>query len=186
MRIVVVTPPAPVVTLAEAKAHLRVTGTAEDTLIEGMVAAATQHLDGPAGWLGRALGVQELEARLDLSCHPSLIRLSFPPITSVTSVTYLDANRAPIVADPATYELIGEDVIAIGAPAWANAYSGREALRVRFVAGYAVLPAPIRGAILLMVGDLYAHRETTSPVATTSIPISVTVQALLEPFRVYR
>lgn len=186
MRVVVVTPPGPVVTLAEAKAHLRVSGPAEDALIEGMVAAATQHLDGPAGWLSRALGVQTLEARLDLTCHPSLIRLSFPPIRSVESVTYLDANRAPIVADPSTYELIGDDVIAIGAPAWANAYSGREALRVRFSAGYDTIPAPIRAAILLMVGDLYGYRETTSQVAATSVPMSLTVEALLGPYRVYR
>ena len=56
MRVFVVTPPEPVVSIDEAKDHLRVDGDGEDALIEGLVAAATGHIDGPNGWLGRAIG----------------------------------------------------------------------------------------------------------------------------------
>ena len=187
MRVLVITPPAPVVTLDEAKAHLRLGGDdgGEDTLIAAMIAAATATIDGPDGWLGRAIGVQTLEARLDLGAWPQLISLSYPPISSIVSVTYLDANRQPVVADAGTYELIGNDVIAIGAPAWANAWSGAEALRVRFIAGYPEVPAPIRAAILLMVGDLYRFRETASPVQMSEVPMSTAPAALLAPYRVY-
>ena len=72
MRLAVVTPPEPVVTLADAKQHLKVSHSAEDALIEGMVAAATQMIDGPESWLGRVLGVQTLDAFVDLtSSFPS-------------------------------------------------------------------------------------------------------------------
>ena len=41
--------------LATAKLHMRVTHTAEDTLIPIYISAAVAYLDGPDGVLGRAL-----------------------------------------------------------------------------------------------------------------------------------
>lgn len=43
------------ITLAIAKAHLRVTHTAEDTLIPIYISAAVSKLDGKDGLLGRAM-----------------------------------------------------------------------------------------------------------------------------------
>jgi uncharacterized phiE125 gp8 family phage protein len=63
---VLVTPPvAAPVSLAEAKAHLRVDFDDEDALISGLIDAATQHLDGWSGVLGRALMPQTWEMSLD-------------------------------------------------------------------------------------------------------------------------
>jgi hypothetical protein len=58
MTLVVVTPPAPIVSLAEVKRQARVESafTDDDDLFTGLIAAATAALDGPGGWLGRALG----------------------------------------------------------------------------------------------------------------------------------
>ena len=57
-------------------------------------------------------------------------------------------------------------------------------MSVTFKAGYASVPAPLVSAILLMVGDLYANRETavTGTVAF-ALPMSTTVQALIAPYR---
>ena len=60
-----VTPPAELIPLPEAKAWLRVDGMEEDALIGGLLAAATAHLDGWTGVLGRALGEQVWEISLD-------------------------------------------------------------------------------------------------------------------------
>ncbi|TVS11855.1 MAG: phage gp6-like head-tail connector protein [Gammaproteobacteria bacterium] len=38
------------ITLADAKAHLRVEDSAEDTLISGYIDAATEHIEGRVGW----------------------------------------------------------------------------------------------------------------------------------------
>lgn len=66
MRVIVVEPPKPVVTWEEADQHLKLDGdTSQKSFVEGLIAAATAHIDGPDGWLGRALGVQTLEAQVD-------------------------------------------------------------------------------------------------------------------------
>ncbi len=198
MRTIVVTPPAPIVTLEQAKAHLRIRHDDEDDLIERGVAAATAHIDGPDGWLGRAIGLQTLEARFDGDLSPQELFLALPPIIDVVSITYLDADRVEQTVDPADYELIDRTVyrMPLGATPWAAAYAGREAIRVRYRAGFVANPAadplvpappePIVAAILLMVGDLFAFRETAViGTISTSVTMSTTVENLLAPYRVF-
>lgn len=186
MRVFVVTPPAPVVSLAEAKSQLKVAGTGEDTLITGYIAAATETLDGPDGWLGRAIGIQTLEARFDLTSFSS-VRLPFPPIVDLISVKYLDATGTLQTADLADFELMGDEVTPAGSSfVWQGGSPRREAARIQYRAGYAAVPAPIKAAILLMVGDLYRFRETASLVQMSEVPMSTTVEALLRPLRVFR
>lgn len=188
MRVFVVVQPSPVVTLDDAKAHLKVDGSDEDALIEGYVAAATGHIDGPDGWLGRAIGVQTLEARCDnLSCG-SAIRLPFPPVIEPVSISYLDAGGVEQMADLDDVELLGADLTATGAAwPWVGGSGRREAVRIRYRAGYAEVPPAIRAAILLMVGDLHRNRQE-SIIGTISsiVSMSTTVENLLSPFRVYR
>lgn len=191
MRVFVVTPPEPVVSLADAKRHLRVDGNDEDALIEAMIAAATGHIDGPDGWLGRALGVQILEARTDFSCGSS-IRLPFRPVVELVSVSWFDRGNVEQMVDLEDLELLGSDLIAAGtAWPWSGGSTRREAIRIRYRAGYphdgnvSTLPAPIRAAILLMVGDLYRNRDTTAVGTINKIDMSTTVENLLAPFRVF-
>ena len=183
--VVVETAPEPVVNLADAKQHLKVSHSAEDALITGMVAAATQTIDGPAGWLGRAIGVQTLVASLPTWAVAASFRLPYPPLIDVESITYRDAKRQTVTIDPDSYEVIDGLVEAIGAASWAPARAGKNGLRVRYRAGYEEVPAPIRVAILMMVGDLYRNRETIAAVAMTKVPMAPTVEALLNPFRIY-
>lgn len=53
-----------VLTLADAKQHLRVDFEDDDGVIESYIAAAIQNIDGRDGWLGRALVEQTWELRL--------------------------------------------------------------------------------------------------------------------------
>lgn len=186
MRVVVVTPPTPVVSLDEAKLHLRVDTSDEDDLIFGMVAAATAHIDGPSGWLGRAIGVQTLTAHFDNFGCGGLI-LPFPPIVCVTSVQYLASPGVEQTVDAALYETMGGTLVPKHGQTWPASLWRREAVRVTYQAGYAEAPAPIRAAILLMVGDLFRNRETVA-LGTIAPPIamSMTVEALLQPYRMFR
>ena len=98
MRVIVITPPAPIVTWEEADQHLRLDGDDEQRdMVERLVKAATQHIDGPDGWLGRALGLQTLEARMGGFCD--LIRLPCQPIVDIVSVHYLDGTGQPVLVE---------------------------------------------------------------------------------------
>jgi uncharacterized phiE125 gp8 family phage protein len=194
VRVVVVTPPAgPVVELSQVKDHLNVSHDDDDALISAYIAAATANLDGPEGWLGRALGGQVLEARLHaFGCDP--IILPYPPIASVQTVKYIDADGIEQMVDPSDYELLGTELDLAFEKIWPCPRGQREAVRIRYMAGYTTgnpagtLHPSIHAAILLMVGDLYSNRETVAPGASaqaTPVPMSTTVVNLLAPLRAW-
>lgn len=194
MRSFVVAPPEPVVTWDEAAEHLKLDSDATDRVyVESLVATATAHIDGPGhesgagASLGRALGVQDIELRFDPVPGASSVKLPFPPVVELLEVKYLDRADVLQTADNADFELLGRVLVpARSAFPWEGGSTRREAVRVRYRTGYAALPTPIKAAILLMVGDLYANRETTIAGATvTTVPMSLTVDRLLEPFRSY-
>jgi uncharacterized phiE125 gp8 family phage protein len=186
-RVVVITPPAAIVSLDAAKAHLRVDDGAEDTLIQAMVAAAEQHIDGPAGWLGRAIGRQTLELRRNgfPDCG-GWVQLPYPPAVSITEVTYDDPAGASQTVAPADYTLYGEALAHAPAAAWPATADNPESARIRYLAGYETVPAPIVAAIKLMVGDLWRFRDGVVQGQVAEVPMSTTVAALLAPYRVWR
>lgn len=179
-------PTEPPVSLAEAKAHLRVDFTDDDTLISALVDAATAHIDGHTGILARALVTQTW--RQDFCDWPGdrVLRLPLAPVASVESVKYFDAaNVETTVSESGNYALL-EDARGpyikftsdFAAPALYDERDDR--IRVTFVAGYgdpSDVPAAIRAAVLLIVGDLYKNRDAgeTAPNAAAT--------ALLTPYR---
>lgn len=189
MRVFVVEPPAPIVTYEEAVARLRLNGGEDEQAdVEGMIAGATGHLDGPDGWLGRAIGVQTLEARFDVFSTPECrIRLPYPPNQTLVGITYLNGNNVEVVADLGDFYMAGSDLYPEdGGWIWSGCSLRAEAIRIRYTAGYETVPPAIVNAILLMVGDLYENRDTTGGVAkVSSIPMSTSVENLLNPYRVY-
>lgn len=208
-----VTPPAPIVTTADAKKHLRVEHPDDDAYIDALVATATAWIDGADGWLGRALGVQTWDLKLDsvatyrrsdwwhwCSSYGWRVRLPLPPLVEVVSVTYKDAAGATQTLAPSGYAVHGVDASQGGFLALANGASwpaiqyGPEAVTVRFRAGYpnagdppvTTVPAPIRHAILLMIGHLYHHREeVTAGQGGKPERLPMGVDALLSPYRVF-
>lgn len=184
MHVAVITPPPAVVSLDEAKAHLRVDHSDEDMLIEGMVAAATAHLDGPDGVLNRALAAQVLEATIEgFPCEPLSLRCE--PITSVNDVTYVDVDGVTRELDPDVYELTADGRLRLEhGQDWPATRSAADPVRILYTAGYPVLPPALRAAILLMTADLYANRESVV-VGSVSFEIksSLTVERLITPYR---
>ena len=154
------------VTLADAKAHLRVDGTDEDAYITGLIGVA------------RVAAEERLERtlvsttwRLTLDGFPDAVKLTMPPIVSVQSLTYWDATGVQQTLAPADYVLdaVSEPGYLVPAPgkAWPSTQSGRiNAVTVDYTAGYgataADVPPPIRHWILLAIGDLYAQRERSA------------------------
>ncbi len=185
MRTFVVVPPSPVVSWEEADEHLKLDGDEEEKpMVEAMIAAATGMIDGPTGWLGRAVGVQTLELRLDhFGC--GVVRLPYPPILEIVTAKIIDQGGTEVTIEADQYDQLGEKVMPAYGAAWPVPRFQREAVRIRYRAGYEILPAQIRAAILLMVGDLYRFRETAALGQVGEVPMSTTVERLLEPLRVW-
>lgn len=188
MRVVVVTAPEPLVSLDEAKAHLRVDGGDDDALITGLIAAASAHIDGPEGWLGRAIGRQTLELRLESFGTAGALWLPYPPAIDLVSIEYVDASGAEQAVSVDTCTIEGQVLRPIAPAAFPRAaWQGDdgETVRVRYRAGHEIVPPAIRVAILLMVGDFYRARESFAMTAAAKVPMSAPVDALLSPFRVW-
>ncbi len=188
----VVAPAVMPVSLAEAKAHLRVEHVHEDAAITGMIAAAVDHLDGWSGILGRCLIDQTWEMLAGGWPANRCFTLPFPDC-SAPVVTYRDAAGATQTLDAALYVLIeghGGSQILFFADAPLPALDPRHPAPVtlRFVAGYGAadtdVPQALRSAILILTGDLYSARESfVIGARVTSTPSAATVERLVAPFR---
>lgn len=155
------------------------------TLIGYYVDAVVGLIDGPKGWLDRAIFSQTLELRQDVFDSPT--ELPYGPPTSITSVKYLDENGTEQTLASNQYVLTNAGKLELAYNvSWPNIRGDVEGVRIRYVVGYATLPPAILAAILLMVGDLYAFRETAQVGSIAGkIPMSPAVENLLAPYRIW-
>ena len=195
-----VTPPDdPVVSLADAKAHLRVFHDDDNAYIEALVAAAVGNLDGADGWLGRALAPQTWQFSVDrfpyrVDLRTGRLAIPLAPLISVDAVEYM-------ATDGTTGALTGYRVFGVGSkqpgyimPAvdtsWPSTKCEPEAVTVTFTAGYAesggeaAVPSGIKHAILLMVGHWFENREDVGDTKIAKIPMAS--EYLLMPHRNWR
>lgn len=182
----VTAPAALPVSLERVKAHCRVDHSEEDDLLTDLIGAATDHLDGWSGVLRRCLVSQAWSVSFDE--FADVMRLPFPALT-IESVTSLNAAGDETTASPSGYALrrdtLGSFVERLTSAIWPAVSNERQAVTVTFVAGYGDaddVPKAIQSALLLMIGDLYANRETAViGLSASAIPMSTTVQRLLRP-----
>lgn len=186
-----------VLTLEEVKAHLRVESSVhdDDALIQGLMTAAEQELDGGDGLLGRCLVSQTWELRLNGFCEDK-IRIPLPPLLEVLSVKYYDAANALQTLATTYYTVGGVGARQVGFVelnydyTWPDTYERSEAVLIRFRAGYVDVsaspdgdvPAPIKQAMLLAIGDMYENRE--AQIVGTISTRNQTVENLLSLYRV--
>ena len=161
---VVTAPSVEPVTLAEAKAHLRVDGTDEDTVISGLIVAAREVCEPKAR---RAFVTQTLKMSFDEWPEDDYFRLLRPPLASVTHVKYYDSagvlqtmSASDYVVDVAVQP--GRVYLEYG-KSWPTA-TLRPGLpiEITYVAGYgaaAAVPQRYKQAICLLVGHWYENRE---------------------------
>ena len=172
------------VTTDEAKDHCRVTTAADDTLIGGLITAATT-------WAERYTRRQFITSTetqyFDDFADPMILEWS--PLSSAV-VQYYDTAAVLQTLAAANYTVDttaspGRIRLAYGY-SWPAVYAILDAVLVTYVAGYgiaATVPEPIKLAIKMLVAHWYEHREShTDGFAVTEVPMAV--KALLSTYRV--
>ena len=183
MGLALITPPVgEPVTLAEAKKHLRITHTDEDEHIHGLIMAARQYAEE---YTHRVLMPQTWDWTMDKL--PAAFDVPLPPLRSITSVKYIDTAGAEQTLASSVYavdtaSIRGRIVLAYG-QVWPSTREQVGGVTVRIVAGYTIVPQPIKMAMLMLIGHLYENRETTiSGTIISNTPLAT--DTLLNPYRV--
>lgn len=179
-----------VISLAEAKLHLRIDSTDHDAALAGYIVAARRFAQA---YTRRVLMTQTWATTFDewptVGCD---YRIDFPvaPVQSVSSITYTDENGATqtLAADQYTVHGTGAEGLPYIVPAydvtWPTLRGVPDAVRVQYVAGYGSqpgdVPEELRIAIMLHTEMLFDR----NPQARNLLEESR--NALLDPYRVAR
>lgn len=181
------------ISLDEAKAHLRVTDSARDTLIGTLIAAARQAAEHE---LGRRLITQTWEwVGADFPVAGDSLGLGVVGVLSpVESVKYLPTAGAEQTLSSAAYTLVSEGddeacLVLNSGYSWPDVADLPNAVRVRFTCGYGPaavdVPATIRQWMLLHIGTGFANPESVA----AGLPLADLPgryhASLLDPHRVY-
>jgi hypothetical protein len=180
-------------TLAEAKGFLKVDGTADDALIVLLIAAARQWVET---YTRRSFMTQTWDCLyLDFPSIGAPLVIPKAPLVSVSSITYTDENSVEQTWASTNYAVqtfagpsAGRGLVRV-TPTTSYPATLTEAetpVTVRVVCGYgatpASVPAGIRSAIALLLGDLYTQRQETI-VGFSSSKTQTTLERQLGKYR---
>lgn len=180
----IITPPSEEpITVAQAKAHCRIDIDDDDTYLSGLIAAARSIAETETG---RYLISQVVEAKYsDWPETGNGIWLPGPPLASVTSVKYYDADGTEQTLSTSVYEADtasepGQVFLKPG-QTWPTLQADKHLpITIRFTAGYAdaatlALSQPqIITGIMMCVADWYRTRENQLMGNATKVPYGAT------------
>ena len=153
------------VSTAEAKAHMRVSITDDDSLIDGLISAATNDIEKR---LRRKLIEETVTYSLDsFPGFAETILLPWAPLQSVTSIAYTDTQGDSQTLSSSYYQVSTSGITGRIAPVygqtWPATYPQLDAVVITYVAGYgdeaSDVPQNIRMAVKTLVAHWYENRE---------------------------
>lgn len=177
------------VTVAEAKAHLRIDGTADDVLIGSLILTSRLHLESV---LSLGFVTQSWTLFLDRWPKTPIIEIPMAPLLSVNAVRVKNASGAGEVQPAANY--FTDLATRPGRLIWNIAPQPSPGVRangveIDFTVGFGALassvPAPLRHAILLLVAHWYEHRDPIE-IGSEAARIPAAISDLIAPFRKIR
>lgn len=176
------------ITLAEAKLHLRETGTDQDAFITSLILTARQHVESVTN---RVLMLQTWDLFLDEFVehwYDQELTIDKLPFQSVVHIKYTDSQGVLQTMEASDYQVDSNSEPARIMPAygefWPSTQKILNAVNVRFIAGYdtaADVPDPIKHAMKLLVGHLFENREAII-VGTIVAEPPMAVPSLLGPY----
>lgn len=132
MLVRVIEPPQPIVKPSELLGGYQ----DDDARIKMIIAAVTAEIDGPDGWLGRALGVQTLEMVTDGFGDVRGISLRCAPIIEIGGIVYLDHGGEERELDPVGYRRAGDMLWFTPSFSPPATMEAPDAVRIRYTAGF--------------------------------------------------
>lgn len=176
------------ITLDQAKEFVSIDGDeAEfDTLLGRFIAAARGHLQSITG---TRLVAQVVELQAD--SWSDLAHLPIGPVSNVVSIVYDDADGVEQTVVGTVYELTGAGLsrgirLQVDQSWPTDKRSAAGAIRVRLTVGYDTLPPELETALLLMVSDQFAFRESgTAGMNTATYKSSMQVDGLIANHRIW-
>ena len=187
------------VTTAEAKQHLRVDTSADDTYIDGLVKAARERVEQ---YLSRALITTQFTMTLDhfspyiawwpVSMYSSTIYLPRSPVQTVDEIRYVDDGGTQQTLSSTKYRVDTKRLVARVTPAYAETWPTTRpitnAVEIDFTAGYgdaaSDVPEPIKQAIKILVATWYDPGRAEVVLGPNALRIPLTATYLLGPYRV--
>ena len=177
------------VTAAEAKAHLRVDGSAEDVLISSLILTSRLHIEAA---LGLALITQGWTLLLDAWPKGPSVAIPIRPVQAINAVRVRAADATPATLAASDYVLEGKGLpprLVRTRQDWPVPGRVAAGIEIDFTAGFGSLaadvPAPIRHALLMLVAHWYEHRDPIE-IGSVEANIPAPVSELLMPYRVPR
>jgi uncharacterized phiE125 gp8 family phage protein len=175
------------VSLLAVKQHLRIETDDADPWLADYITAARDEVET---YLQRQLLPATLVLYLDAwPAGRCPIRLPRPPATAVTAIEYVDTGGTlqTLAASVYQVDVISEParIVLQDGETWPTLATARlNAIAITYTAGWATpsqVPSSIRQAVLLLVGDLYEHREARLDIGmgVSAIADNSTYQRLL-------
>ena len=152
------------VSLSEAKAHLRVDTTDEDTLVSSLIAAARLHAEA---YTHRVFITQTWAIYLDQWPQTRPLSLPVAPVQSVSAINIYDEDDTFVTTDATSYvvDAVSKPPRILWRGAGAAPRPGRKlnGIEIIVTAGYGAsgsqVPQPIRQALLMLVAQWFEYRQ---------------------------
>ena len=187
MPTILTTPPAiEPVSLAEAKAHLRVSHSEEDQLISTLISSARRIVEARSSLL---LIQQDWTCYRDDWPDNGIIDLPLAPVMSVNSLTVFSDEDIPASIDPAHFYADTASrpprLLLRGSRVWTRPGRIASGIAIGVTAGFGpaatAVPEPLRQAMLILVAHWFEHRGNGNPP-----PLPLTFDDLVIPWREVR
>jgi len=148
------------VSLAEAKAFLKVDDDAEDGLITTLIGAARLHVEGVTG---RALLAQSWRIVLDDWPASRVVKLPVAPLISVNAISAIDGDGASHEIGLGQFGSEPDRLLVPRHVAGMPRLQDRQGIEIDYLAGFgaepAAVPADLRQAVLGLVAHWHEHRD---------------------------
>jgi len=165
-----------VLSLEDAKEHLRFEDDDQDSTIKGYIEAAAAKIDGPDGF---GVSLLPTQWRLSMDRLPPAFAFPLGPVTSLDSITH----RGELIAPAAyQYDVDAEPLLVRPVTAWDVDNAPKAgAVKILVTAGYVSPPADLVQLMRWLVGHYFENREAVT-VGVEALPLPMAADSVIAKY----